>query len=157
VMWGDDSGGGVAVTRSNKAVTRFEPIQRLKPNSAVLYRVSGDGRLGPLDLLVDQIPNVKGTLPPPGLYHGHTLAELSAAFSVKPIVKKKVGVVGHTLTVTVTDAGDPVAGAKVSTNAASVKTNAKGVAQLKFGLKVTKLTVTVTRPGYWPLTQKVTL
>ena len=157
VMWGDDSGGGVAVTRSNKAVTRFEPIQRLKPNSAVLYRVSGDGRLGPLDLLVDQIPNVKGTLPPPGLYHGHTLAELSAAFSVKPIVKKKVGVVGHTLTVTVTDAGDPVAGAKVSTNAASVKTNAKGVAQLKFGLKVTKLTVSVTHPGYWPLTQKVTL
>ena len=56
VMWGDDSGGGVAVTRSNKAVTRFEPIQHLKPNSAVLYRISGDGRLGPLDLLVDQIP-----------------------------------------------------------------------------------------------------
>ena len=35
VMWGDDSGGGVAVTRSNKAVTRFEPIQHLKLNSAV--------------------------------------------------------------------------------------------------------------------------
>ena len=43
-MWADDSGGGVAVTRSNKAVTRFEPIQHLKLKSAVIYRVSGDGR-----------------------------------------------------------------------------------------------------------------
>jgi hypothetical protein len=156
VMWGDDSGGGVAVTRSNKAVTRFEPIQRLKPNSAVLYRLSGDGRLGPLDLLVDQLPDVKGSIPPPGLYHGHTLAELSAAFSVKPIKNKKLVVIGHTLTVTVSDAGDPVAGAKVSTTAGSSKTNAKGVAQLKFGPKVTgKVNVTVTQPGYWALTRSV--
>ena len=113
VMWGDDSGGGVAVTRSNKAVTKFEPIQHLKPNSAVLYRLSGDGRLGRLDLLVDQVLNVKSTIPPPGLYHGHALAVLSAAFSVKPIKSKKLVVIGHTLRVTVSDAGDPVPGAKV--------------------------------------------
>ena len=156
VMWGDDSGGGVAVTRSNKAVTRFEPIQHLKPNSAVLYRLSGDGRLGPLDLLVDQVLNVKNTIPPPGLYHGHALAVLSAAFSVKPIKSKKLVVIGHTLTVTVSDAGDPVPGAKVSLGTSSTKTNAKGVAQLKFGNKVTgKQKVTVTQPGYWQLTKTV--
>ena len=40
----------------------------------------------------------------------------------------------------------------------SAKTNAKGVAQLKFGNKVTgKQKVTVTQPGYWPLTKTVTL
>ena len=156
VMWGDDSGGGVAVTRSNKAVTKFEPIQHLKPNSAVLYRLSGDGRLGPLDLLVDQVLNVKNTIPPPGLYHGHALAVLSAAFSVKPIKSKKLVVIGHTLTVTVSDAGDPVPGAKVSLGTSSTKTNAKGVAQLKFGNKVTgKQKVTVTQPGYWQLTKTV--
>jgi hypothetical protein len=158
VMWGDDSGGGVAVTRSNKAVTRFEPIQHLKPNSAVISRLSGDGRLGPLDLLVDQIPNVKGSIPPPGLYHGHALAVLSAAFSVKSIKNKKLAVIGHTLTVTVSDAGDPVPGAKVSVGTSSAKTNAKGVAQLKLGNKVTgKQKVTVTQPGYWQLTKTVAL
>ena len=46
-MWGSDAiPGAVAVTRSNKAVTRFEPIQRIKLNSGSLYRLSGDGRLG---------------------------------------------------------------------------------------------------------------
>jgi hypothetical protein len=158
VMWGDDSGGGVAVTRSNKAVTRFEPIQRLKPNSAVIYRVSGDGRLGPLDLLVDQIPNVKGSIPPPGIYHGHTLAVLSAQVSVKPIKSKKLVVIGHTVTVTVTDAGDPVAGAKVKLDNSTLTTNAKGVAQFAFGSKVKgKLGMTVTHAGYWPLTETVKL
>jgi hypothetical protein len=158
VMWGDDSGGGVAVTRSNKAVTRFEPIQRLKPNSAVIYRVSGDGRLGPLDLLVDQVPNVKGSIPPPGVYHGHTLAVLSAQVSVKPIKSKKLVVIGHTVTVTVTDAGDPVAGAKVKLDNSTLTTNTKGVAQFKFGSKVKgKLGLTVTHAGYWPLTETVKL
>jgi hypothetical protein len=158
VMWGDDSGGGVAVTRSNKAVTRFEPIQRLKPNSGVIYRVSGDGRLGPLDLLVDQVLNVKGSIPPPGLYHGHTLPVLTAPFSVKPIKNKKLAVIGHTLTVTVSDAGDPVTGAKIAAGSLVAKTNGKGVAQIKFGSKVKgKLKVTVTAPGYWPLTETVAL
>jgi hypothetical protein len=157
-MWGDDSGGGVAATRSNKAVTRFEPIQRLKPNSGVIYRVSGDGRLGPLDLLVDQGLNVKGSIPPPGLYHGHTLPVLTAPFSVKPIKNKKLAVIGHTLTVTVSDAGDPVTGAKIAAGSLVAKTNGKGVAQIKFGSKVKgKLKVTVTAPGYWPLTETVAL
>ena len=81
---------------------------------------------------------------------------LSAAFSVKPIKSKKLVVIGHTLTVTVSDAGDPVPGAKVSLGTSSTKTNAKGVAQLKFGNKVTgKQKVTVTQPGYWQLTKTV--
>ena len=157
VMWGDDAGGGVAVTRSNKAITRFEPIQHLKLNSGSMYRISGDGRLGPLDLLVDQIPNVS-PIQPPGVFYGRTRAVLSAVYTVKPIKNKKLAVIGHTLTVTVSDAGDPVPGAKVSVGTSSAKTNAKGVAQLKFGNKVTgKQKVTVSQPGYWPLTKTVTL
>ena len=92
-MWGDDSGGGVNVTRSNKAVTRFEPIQHLNPNSAILYRLSGDGRLGPLDLLVDQIRNVT-PIQPPGLFYGRALADALGAFSVVPIKNKKLVVIG---------------------------------------------------------------
>ena len=125
VMWGDDSGGGVAVTRSNKAVTRFEPIQHLKLNSGSMYRISGDGRLGPLDLLVDQIPNVS-PIQPPGVFYGRTRAVLSAAFSVKPIKNKKLAVIGHTLTVTVSDAGDPVS-ERASRRARSPRRTAKGL------------------------------
>ena len=58
VMWGQD-GRAIAVTRSNKAVTKFEPDQHLNLNPFSLYRLSGDGRLGPLDLFVDQIPSSK--------------------------------------------------------------------------------------------------
>ncbi len=56
VMWGDHN-GNLGVTRSNKAVTQFEPIQHLNPNAFTLYRLSGDGRLGPLDLLIGEIPD----------------------------------------------------------------------------------------------------
>jgi hypothetical protein len=158
VMWGDDSGGGVAVTRSNKAITRFEPIQHLKPNSGSIYRISGDGRLGTLDLLVDQIPNAKGPIQPPGLFYGRTRPVLSAAFSVKPIKNTKLAVIGHTLKVTVSDAGDPVSGATVSVGTKVSKTSANGVAHFVFGSNVKgKLKVTITAPGYWPLKTPVTL
>ena len=79
---------------------------------------------------------MKGPIQPPGIYHGHALAVLSARLAVKPIKNKKLVVIGHTLTVTVTDAGDPVAGAKVTLGTSSPTTNAKGVAQFKFGNKV---------------------
>ena len=40
------------------------------PTRRSIYRVSGDGRLGPLDLLVYQVPNAKGPIQPPGIYYG---------------------------------------------------------------------------------------
>jgi len=156
VMWGDDSGGGLGVTRSNMAVTRFEPLQHLKLNTAVLYRVSGDGRLGPLDLLVDQVANKKGSIPPPGEFYARVLAVLSARVSVSAVKNKKKVVVAHTITVKVTDAGDPVAGAKVAAKGQNAKTNAKGVAQLTLGASIRgKVTVTVTHATYRKLTKKV--
>jgi hypothetical protein len=153
VMWGDDSGGGVNVTRSNKAVTLFEPIQHLNPKSAILYRLSGDGRLGPLDLLVDQMPDT-GTIQPPGLFYARVLAELSAHLRVVPIKNFKNVVVGHLLIVNVTDAGDPVAGAVVTVHGLHKTTGAAGTVKFKFGPKVKgTFTVGITRPGYWRLTK----
>jgi len=154
VMWGDDSGGGIAVTRSNKGVTRFEPIQRVDPHTSDLFRISGDGRLGPLDLLVDMLPNVKGPIPPTGLYYAHVLPVLSAGVTVTAIKNKLGVVVAHTLKVTVTDAGDAVAGATVSLGGKTTKTNAKGLATLVLAGAGGKLTVT--SPGYQTLTQAVT-
>ena len=136
VMWGNDS--AIALTRSNKAVTRFEPIQLLKPDAAGLDRLAGDGRLGPLDLLVDMIPN-GNPIPPAGTFHARVLPELSAS------AKFKKG----QLTVTVTDAGDPVAGATVGAGGKTATTNAGGVAKLK--LKKPPSGAKITAPGYQAL------
>jgi hypothetical protein len=140
VLWGDDS--HFAVTRSNKAVTRFEPIQRVTRSSAGLLRLSGDGRLGPLDLLVDQTPN-GNPLPAPGTFHARVLPQLSASAKVK----------NHKLTVIVTDAGDAVSGAKVKAAGKSSTTNVKGVATITLSKKTSgQVSVSVTNAGYNPLT-----
>jgi hypothetical protein len=157
VMWGDDGGGGIAFTRSNKAVTRFEPIQDADPRAGSIYRVQGDGRLGPLDLLVDAIPSGKGPVQPTGLYYARVWPELSATASVTA-VKNKGLVVAHKLSVVVTDAGDPVAGATVSAKGQQKKTNAQGVAVLTLaGAAGGPATVTVTAPKYRVLTETVQL
>jgi hypothetical protein len=157
VMWGDDSGTGpVALTRSNKAVNRFEPIQQITSNAFSLYRLSGDGRLGPLDLLIDEIPDTKGPVVP-DVFYARVLPELSASVSVKTL-KKKGKVTGHQVEVKVADAGDAVKGAKVSLAGKSAKTNAKGLAKLKFGAGTTgKHKLKVTAAGYQVLQRKVKL
>ena len=145
VMWeGDVNGHGVtAYTRSNKAVTKFEPIQRGKFTWAQLFTLSGDGRLGPLDLLMSGTPDTKGTLVQ-GLYYSRLLPELSADVSVT-----KVGTGKFTLTTTVKDAGDAVSGATVSAKGQSKTTNAKGVAKLTVsGSKGDHVTVSITHSGY---------
>jgi hypothetical protein len=159
VMWGSDN-GNIAVTRSNKAVTRFEPIQHLNDRIVTLFHLAGDGRLGPLDLLADQLADTNPLLPT-GVYHARVLPELSAAVSVKAITttknKKKV-VTAHALTVTVTDAGDAVSGATVTVKGHTKKTNTKGVAKITPpGAGTGKVTVTVTAPTYQKLTRSVKL
>jgi hypothetical protein len=161
VMWGSDN-GGIAVTRSNMAVTRFEPIQHFDPKAFSLYRLAGDGRLGPLDLFVDEIPTVKGKLAPPGSFHARVLPEPSVAVSVKKIVKKnnkgKVVKIVHKLKTKVTDAGDPLKGATVAAAGKSATTNAKGRAVLKLhGSHPGKVTVKVTHPGYRTVKKRVKL
>ena len=157
VMWGQD-GLGIAVTRSNKAVTRFEPIQHLNPGSFTLYRLSGDGRLGPLDLFVDQIPTGKTSIPPAGTFYGRVLPELSATVSLKNVKNKAGKVTAHKLTVKVTDAGDPVAGATVSVKGKQVKTGSTGIGKLTLPASAHgSVKVSITDAGYQKLSKKVKL
>jgi hypothetical protein len=154
VIWGDE--GGIAVTRSNKAVTRFEPVQRLDPHASGVARVSGDGRLGPLDLLVNETPD--GSAAVPGEYTSHVLPVLGATFTAKAVKTSKGKVVGHTLTVTVSDAGDPVAGATVHAAGKTAKTNGKGVATFTLPAgTASPVGITVTAPGYQALSAKTSL
>src|SRR6201994_2499125 len=100
VAWaGEINGKGItAFTRSNKAVTRFEPIQTVRFTWAQLFTLSGDGRLGPLDLLMSGTPNSTGTLVQ-GIYYARLLPELSATFAVTSLGKGN-----FKLTAKVTDA-----------------------------------------------------
>jgi hypothetical protein len=151
VMWGSDN-GNVAVTRSNRAVTRFEPVRRLSERVTTLTHLAGDGRLGPLDLLVDQVASTNPLLPR-AVYHARVPPVLSAAVSVRTTKSKKSAVTSHMLTVTVTDAGDAVSGATVTAAGHIKKTGGKGVAKIILpGAGTAKVTVSVTAPGYAKLT-----
>jgi hypothetical protein len=69
----------------------FEPVQVLSSNAFQLWRIFGDGRLGPLDLLVDETPTVPlGQQLDPGLFYARILPEPSATVTVHPIKNKRV-------------------------------------------------------------------
>jgi hypothetical protein len=155
VFWsGQINGKGVtAFTRSNKAVTRFEPIQRSGFTWSYLFTLSGDGRLGPLDLLIGGTPFVKTGQAVGGIYYARILPELSAKVAVKKLPGGK-----FELKVKVTDAGDAVSGATTSAKGKSTKTNSKGAAQLTVdGSSGDHVTVKITDSGYQALTKGVTL
>lgn len=156
VMWGDEN-GGLAVTRSNKAVTQFEPIQQVNPHAFSLYRIGGDGRLGPLDLLVEEIPVINNKTLPAGTFYGRVLPELSGTASSATLTQKGK-TVGQKLTVHVTDAGDAVAAATVSAGGKTAKTGGNGVATLTLPASANgTVTVSVTAPTYQPLSLSATL
>jgi len=155
VFWsGQIDGKGItAFTRSNKAVTRFEPIQRYGFTWSYLFTLSGDGRLGPLDLLIGGTPFVKTGQAVGGIYYARILPELSAKVAVKKLSGGK-----FELKVKVTDAGDAAGGATTSAKGKSTKTNSKGAAQLTVdGSSGDHVTVKITDSGYQQLTKGVTL
>jgi hypothetical protein len=152
-MWGDDSGGGLALTRSNKAVTRFEAIQHFNPNSFTLWRLAGDGRLGPLDLIVHQMPHAKGSVPPSGALYARVLPLLTATFSKTPIKNKQGTIVAVKVVAKATDAGDPVPNAGVTIGTTKKSTNAAGLTTLVVPAQGGgTLGVTITAPTYHALT-----
>src|SRR3954447_8484239 len=143
-LWGDDS--GLALTRSKKAVTKFEPIQHIKHVVASIYRLAGDGRLGPLDLFVDEIPDAS-PIQPAGSFWARVLPVLSASLSVNK---------AHKLAVKVTDAGDDVSGATVAAAGKKATTNGSGVATLTLPKSASgHVPVTISAAGYRTLKRAV--
>jgi len=154
VMWGSED-GGLAVTRSNKAVTKFEPIQRVDPHAFTLYRLAGDGGRGPLDLLVDMIPVLGKSYGPAGTFYRRVLPELSATAKLAAVKTGKGVVIARKLTVVVTDAGDKVAGATVSAAGKSGQTAGTGTVTLTLPASAgNPVVVTASAPGYKALTTK---
>ncbi len=131
VMWAKGS-QRVYATRSNRAATRFGAVVAVKPpaGTSFLWKVAGDGARGPLDLVASA--STPGSL---AFWHTQVLPGLSLACRGGSIVS-----------CTVSDAGDPVRGAKVKIGGRTLTTNARGKASAD--LPAGSYRVTVWKAGY---------
>jgi hypothetical protein len=155
MWWGQNTKTGkdeIAVTRSNSTITGFEPIQVFGGVTwSFLTSLEGDGRLGPLDLLIGGNPN--GTQLASGFYYARIMPALSASVRVVNLGGGK-----FKLKVRVTDAGEPVNGASVSAKGTHKGTNGNGRAKLNVrGRSGRNATVTISAPGYRTLKETVRL
>jgi hypothetical protein len=139
------------VTRTNRSVTAYEPVQTLSlpgqiGGAAVL---EGEGSSGPLDLIAEMtFYSAKD-----GAWHTQVWPALSLAVAKKTVQK------GVQLTVRALDAGEPVAGVKIGGLPGGAKTtDAKGmvVVTLPAGTKGA-LSLSATKAGYVAATGKVSL
>jgi hypothetical protein len=131
VFWKRDN--VLFATRTNKAVTRLEPISTIAPPAGTdtVWRLDGDAALGPLDLVANIQTNEAG------FWYRRLLPRLSLHASA----------LGHgDARFVVTDAGDPIAGAKVKLRGHVVSTDASGIARLH--LRLGPGTATAARAGY---------
>ena len=142
VSWGDKT-TGLFVTRSNRSVSGFEPVQRLRLPQGTqdgLTYVQCEGSTGPLDLFADvQVGSASG------FWHTHVLARLSVQVSV---AKGKA-------TLSIRDAGDPVAGASLSVAGKRASTDAKG--HVTLSLRRGSYSATATAPGYASVSARFTV
>jgi hypothetical protein len=100
IAWGD-ANDGLFVTRSNRAVSRFEPVQRLRLAGGVIALVQGEGSRGALDFFANLLLDKGGQ----GFWRTHVLAR----DALRATVSRTRG--GNKVTFTLGDAGDPLAGA----------------------------------------------
>jgi hypothetical protein len=135
VAWGSSS-SGLFVTRSNRAATAFEPVQKLQaPAGPGLTFVQCEGSAGPVDLFADS----------GGFFHAHLLAQLTASAAA---AKRQV-------TLTVRDAGDPVPNAAVAIGGRHLRTAANG--RVLVALRPGSYGATVSAPGYAPASLRVSV
>lgn len=136
------------VTRTNKAVSAFEPVQTLPspPKTVQFFRLEGEGSAGPLDLFA--AVTIDGAAKD-GSYQTHVFPQLSLRAAKS----------GQRLTVHVTDAGDPIAGARVNGLPGGPKTTSAGgtvSVTLKAGRKGS-FALTAAKAGYLPAKGKASL
>ena len=153
VAWRGE-GSTVKAARSSASVSRFGRVVSVPgPTAKYGYSVtqlSIDGTRGPLDVVANSgVPNTSYS----ALYHTQLYAPLSVKLS-RTSVRSSTG---GSVTVTVTEAGVAVAGAKVVFNGVTVRTNSHGraVVKVKKHASTGKKTVTVSLKYY--VTKRLTI
>lgn len=125
--------GKITAVRSNTTVTKFGARVTIKPpkGTDVIYNLAGEGSIGPLDLIALISKSTSTNEWHQRIMPALTLKAKSASGKIK---------------FTVTDAGDPVKGAKVKAGGKSKKTNAAGRATIK--LSAGRYKAKATKTGY---------
>lgn len=160
VMWyGQNTKTGkyeIAVTRSNKELSAYERVQVFALNYSSMNSLQGEGSLGALDMLLNGTPSGNGAAA--GIYYARVLPVLTAHISAHGIKNSRGTITSYRSKVKVTDAGDPVEGADVSSGPSSASTNKAGIAHLKMnGVPGGHLKFAISAPTYHTLSVGVTL
>ena len=114
--------GTCYVTRTNRTATRVEPVRAVSspPRTTSIWRVQGEGSLGPLDLVIN-VDAAGGTT----FWHQQILPLLSLTVAA---VAQPGGATRYSFAVT--DAGDPVPNATVRVGAQTLTTGLAGTVVL---------------------------
>jgi hypothetical protein len=133
------SGNRVYVVRSNRSATRWGAVVRIAPPAATqrIWKLKGEGSRGPLDLLASV--STPGSL---AFWHRRVLPGLTIACAGGKVVRCLV-----------TDAGDPVRGARVRIGGRTLVTNRQG--RVERDLSRGSYIVRATRTGYTGATVRV--
>jgi len=142
LFWWESSSTKLHAVRTNAAVSRFGRTctVTIPQGTSTIWKTAGNGVAGPLDLVVNA-GNSDGEI-------YSTLVKPCLSASVSPASVKSAS--GGSVTVHVTDAGTPVAGAKVTYAGVSKTTNSSGNATVKVakGTKRGKHTASFSAAGY---------
>jgi hypothetical protein len=146
VIWYDGSKNVIHAVRTNTAATSFGAVRTIKVPSKTsgFDSIQAQGSSGRLDVVVlDQLSTAAA---PIDLFHTQILAGLSLTAKPKKFSHKKA----QKVTFTVTDAGQPVAGAKVSCLGKKGNTAGTGKVKLAFhkGASAGKHVCKASKTGY---------
>jgi hypothetical protein len=145
VAWWADRSNYLFVTRSNEAVSAFEPVQTLTlpaNSNGVLpsSQVDGNGSAGPLDLFIDTAI---------GTEQGFMYTHVRALFALKEsLAQFHLLTQGPPVVLTLTDALDAVPGAVISVDGKHLLTGASGTVTVS--LAPGSYTAHANAPGYVP-------
>ena len=144
LAWYSGTSGAVKVTRTNPAVTRFGKVSSVKPPTkkgsySNVWSIGGSGRGGPLHLVV----NAQIGAADPQIWYRKVLPGLLLVMSPHKLADGKV-------VAKVTDAGAPVAKAKVTFLGTTKTTGANGTVTFTVGKSVRdgRYAATAAKAGY---------
>ncbi len=146
VIWYDSTKNVIHAVRTNPSATAFGAIRTIKPpaKTSGFISIQAQGSSGRLDVVI--VDQLSSTGFPIDIFHTQILAGLSLTAKPSKFSHKK----GKKVTFTVTDAGQAVAGAKVSCLGKHGTTAATGKVKLAFhkGAAKGKHVCAATKSGY---------
>ena len=138
LMW--EQNGTIFAARTNRSTTRLGAVNAIRPPSgATIYRLNGEGSVGPLDLIANM--QAGGSQ---ALWHQQVWPKLELAASRT----------GNRIVFRVSDAGEPVAAATVKAAGKTLKTAANGRATLTKA-PTGRVKATASKTGYAPAAANV--